>query len=243
MAGANAALIGAGRKDGCLVHQVAASRAHAHACTHTHTHTHTHANTHTHTHIRTWPSRSSGCCLPHVNMYLRCVCLCVNMCVCARARARAPTRIRACVRYVCCRTHAHTQTHTDTGDSPAPPMRTYRNAHTISTSLLGFYRALFRMIQASCSPFCVCVCVRVRMCVCVCLCACVCVCACEHVCVCVRALALSAYLREAPEKPGVRRAMWDRSTSLSGFPRAWTPRIASRPEKSGWPTVMRRSNL
>mmetsp|Transcript_4569 Transcript_4569/g.10753 ORF Transcript_4569/g.10753 Transcript_4569/m.10753 type:complete len:319 (+) Transcript_4569:1173-2129(+) len=47
---------------------------------------------------------------------------------------------------------------------------------------------------------------------------------------------------EAPENPGVRRAMEERSTpSARGFPRAWTLRMAMRPLKSGRPTCTRRS--
>mmetsp|Transcript_7789 Transcript_7789/g.15715 ORF Transcript_7789/g.15715 Transcript_7789/m.15715 type:complete len:256 (-) Transcript_7789:1139-1906(-) len=56
------------------------------------------------------------------------------------------------------------------------------------------------------------------------------------------AASLRRFLRDAPEKPGVRRAIISRSTEGSnGFPFACTRRIAARPAKSGRSTITRRS--
>ena len=52
-----------------------------------------------------------------------------------------------------------------------------------------------------------------------------------------RAASLSRFSRSAPVKPAVALARSDReASSASGFFRAWTFRISSRPRMSGSPT-------
>mmetsp|Transcript_2136 Transcript_2136/g.6376 ORF Transcript_2136/g.6376 Transcript_2136/m.6376 type:complete len:313 (-) Transcript_2136:748-1686(-) len=58
------------------------------------------------------------------------------------------------------------------------------------------------------------------------------------------AASFSMFCIEAPENPGVLRAIISISTSEArGFPRMWTFKIAQRPAKSGRSTFTRRSNL
>ena len=56
------------------------------------------------------------------------------------------------------------------------------------------------------------------------------------------AASLRTFARSAPVKPGVRLAIWRRSTcSVRGLPCAWTFRMASRPFRSGASTAIWRS--